>query len=391
MPRTKKKNVNDDDEMSSKANVSFEQVSELVRAASSAVLLPDLQKFNGEGSTAEAKEWLRSLEAQATIAGWNEKQKLETARRMLERAAKSWYLLNADDIESWKDFRKLFYESFVGEDDANVVDKFQRFNDREQKDDESAVEYILEKLRLGKDIGASVPDCKNAVCAGLTSSEMASYLRGFDYKKSADYLKRVREFQTYKGKTSEKNEKSSEADSTAVSSKQGDKVVCYNCNEVGDHLAKNCPKPKKPKFCSNCKSEGHRKSECTVNGNSGSSGSTGEGKGSEEKAVVLSVFARDNIEKAGQKYIKTAFIGEKVIENTLIDQGSRVCVIQASTAILLRIPSEECNEKIYGVGDFEVGVQCLGRLTVPITIDNVTVKTEVLIVSDNVLPARVLR
>ncbi|KAL6957082.1 hypothetical protein U1Q18_046104 [Sarracenia purpurea var. burkii] len=148
--------------------ISMEAIVELVRAANSTVPLPDLRKFSGETSTAEAKEWLRSLESQAIIGRWNESQKLETARRMLDKTALSWYHLTADNIKTWKDFQKLFQEAFIGNQDS-VIDRYERFTARIQKDDESASEYILEKLRLAKDIGASVQESKNAVCSGLHS------------------------------------------------------------------------------------------------------------------------------------------------------------------------------------------------------------------------------
>ena len=154
------------EEFSDTKQVPLSAVNDLVRAANSAVLLPNIAKFNGETSPAEAKEWLRTIKAQATIAQWVDKQKLETARRLLTDTGKAWYLLNADEIETWNDFCKLFFDNFVGEEDS-VIDKWERFQSHVQKEKESPREYVLDKLRLVKDVNASVRESKASVCASL--------------------------------------------------------------------------------------------------------------------------------------------------------------------------------------------------------------------------------
>lgn len=127
-----------------------------MRTASSTVLLPDIPKFNEEATPAEVKEWLRTIDSQATIAHWNNEQKLETARRLLTNAGREWYLLNADEISTWQNFQKI--------------------QTRIQRDKETPREYILAKLLLAKDVGASVSESKAAVCSGLHSADLAKYL-----------------------------------------------------------------------------------------------------------------------------------------------------------------------------------------------------------------------
>jgi len=40
------------------------------------------------------------------------------------------------------------------------------------------------------------------------------------------------------------------------------KIRCFNCGDIGDHLAAVCPEPSLPKRCHNCKSESHLIAEC---------------------------------------------------------------------------------------------------------------------------------
>ncbi|XP_065221214.1 uncharacterized protein LOC135846184 [Planococcus citri] len=308
----------------SKVDLSMNTVSEIVQAASSAVLLPEISKFTGEVSATEAKEWLKSVENQGLIGGWNNLQKLETAKRLLTKAAKSWYLLNADDIKSWSDFRSCFWETFIGEDDGNVVDKWERFSARCQQDNESSIEYIFDKLRLAKDVGASVAESKNAVCAGFKSEDMANYLRIYDYSKAADWSKRLREFESSKSKPD-------------VAESENEKPVV--------------PDP--------------------------------ETKKSESVLLVNTALGVDR-----EKYVKTAVINGKTISGALIDNGSSVCVMRASTAVTLcETIQPPSNTRIFGVGNLENGSEVLGKIVGTVSVDGVAVpETEILILRDNALP-----
>ena len=87
---------------------------------SSMELLPSLVKFTGETSATEAKEWTRSVKGQATVALWSSTQTLETAKRLLTKAAKSWFLYKQDDIKPWEDYEKEFYTVFIGSKKRNV-------------------------------------------------------------------------------------------------------------------------------------------------------------------------------------------------------------------------------------------------------------------------------
>ncbi|CAG7817144.1 unnamed protein product [Allacma fusca] len=236
----------------SKNTIPIDTVSEIVRAASSAVLLPNIPHFTGEVSSTEAKQWLNSIENQATIAGWNNIQKLEAAKRLLLKAAKTWYLLSADDIKTWYDFRQQFSETFIGS-ETNVVDKWERFSLRAQNENESPIEYIFDKLRLAKDVGASVTDSKNAVCSGFKNEEMANFLRVYDYSKAADWTRRLREFQSSKpslNRPSSPSDSSSDNDSNSEEKSSG---CLSNVSESGPfQRGKSCVEDDTPERMADC-------------------------------------------------------------------------------------------------------------------------------------------
>ncbi|KAL6954068.1 hypothetical protein U1Q18_050949 [Sarracenia purpurea var. burkii] len=214
--------------------VPLSTIGDLIKAANSAVLLPDLNAFDGNMSTAEAKEWLRSVEK-------------PRRDRKLERRTKA---RNSSEITN---------ESSA---ELNLIDKWQRFSSRVQGDKEPAVEYIFEKLRLANEVDASIYESKGSVCAGLKSEAMASFLRGFDYNTLAEWSHRLREFENYKPECSIREQQN---EASSFNATKSEKIKCFNCNREADHLARDCPLPKKPKFCTGCKTEGHGKKDCPKN------------------------------------------------------------------------------------------------------------------------------
>ncbi|KAL6952337.1 hypothetical protein U1Q18_044199 [Sarracenia purpurea var. burkii] len=362
--------------------IPLETFTEMLRAANSTVTLPDLPNFDGETSTAEAKEWLRSLDSQAIIGNWTEQQTLEAGRRMLTKTAKSWKI--------------------VGKKEDNVIDKWERFSSRVQKDNETITEYVLTKLRYAKEVGASVQESKNAVCMGLRSSDATTYLRIYDYNTAADWFQRIRDFESFKQKpktTNASNRNSTSSSNTNKATPNGistngtasssttnndttkgtpGQIYCYNCKKKTDHISKNCPEPKRPKFCSICKTEGHSKKECPKAENATEK---------DPKNVTATVVA-GNDKQNNEKYIKTAIINGKSVPKAMIDQGSRVCLITASTAVSLLEPIRKTETRIFGVGQLNVGTAVLGVITASIQIDGVCVdNVEILVVEDAVLPA----
>lgn len=138
-------------------------------------------------------------------------------------------------------------------------------------------EYASEKLRLGKEVGVSFEEAKGIVCAILKSSELANYLPHFDDYTVQDYLGHIREHQVFlaeKMKASTEKTKASndtvprrvtsasdhqkETSSSQNSNSQGQVrsyVRCYSCDEFAGHLSRDCPKERRSKFCTICKTE----------------------------------------------------------------------------------------------------------------------------------------
>jgi len=155
------------------------------------------------------------------------------------------------------------------------------------------VDHVFEKLRLGKAVGLTISEMKVAVCAGLQSRELARHLRAYDYDSVDDLMERIREQGSYTTERSTIELASGSGKSSVTTTSIGvasvetnrvhggnvtvksdttdgrsrtipSNIRCYNCGEFGVHFARNCPKEKRPKFCTACHTEGHTRRFCAT-------------------------------------------------------------------------------------------------------------------------------
>ncbi|XP_065223686.1 uncharacterized protein LOC135847881 [Planococcus citri] len=255
---------------------------------------------------------------------------------------------------------------------------------------------------------------------------MANYLRSFDYVSAESYIAKIREFNRFeKAKANFAHQPSSSPPSSTATNQTANSTPnpppsmllwrnenaqnrrsssaspppntnqppspndnsanrCYNCFQVTNHMARNCPELKRPKYCSICKTEGHSRTECMT-----PKPNTEPPKPNIEKSVNIaaaaSVTPSPSVEN---KYIKTSFINDTKIPESMIDPGSHICIVRASVAIRASSTIEKCRDRIYGVGQLETGTEVLGKIKAAVTVDKVTVKNvEILIVPDAVIPA----
>lgn len=371
-----------------------------------------IQQFNGEVSSSEAEQWLKSVDSTASINGWMDSIKLEAVRTQLTGAAKSWYSANHQEITTWTEFEARFRRTFVGE--TSTAERWDKMRNRLQSRDESAFAYFHDKVRLCKLLRLSFAEIKTQVLSGLRSHDQATILASRLHKDAdellADLRMAIELSQTRRnnfGKTAwkgserisarENNEptKSGDTGSTTVqhnsskdnvSSKDNinnvDTVTprpprCFNCQGTG-HYARQCTEPRRPPFCTLCKTEGHSRKFCT----SGNSNAT-EGT----KAVLF--VDTGLVSGTAQKYCKIAEIeGEKF--DAFVDTGASDCLIRASDAIRLKTKLKPCNVKLFGYGgDTEVNAENMACITVGI--DGVLCKNIcVFVVPDEAQPVSLL-
>lgn len=139
---------------------------------------------------------------------------------------------------------------------------------------------------------------------------------------------------------------------------------CYNCNEFGNHLAKNCPKPKVTTNMhksdeSNRKRQNYEnKSEERVNAMS-------------QKLTPLSVC---------MKRVKV----NNVSLEALIDTGSSLTLLRKHIADQLCLEVEKDERRLFGIGNSTTVT--LGKIQAQLQIDKVTLQTELFLVKDEAQP-----
>lgn len=97
------------------------------------------------------------------------------------------------------------------------------------------------------------------------------------------------------------------------------------------------------------------------------------------------------VDRSVLKYYKPVAINNVRLEYAMIDPGSRVCLVNATTANQLRVSLISTKSKIFGVGALEFGSTPLGEFSATIEIDSVIVDdVPVLVLADHEMPTPII-
>jgi len=127
--------------------------------------------FNGRESTQEAKVWLDTIKGLADLNGWPFNYRIQYVRSRLDGAALNWY--TGRRFNDWTDFEVQFKRIFIRE--LRTSDKWDLLKARYQSKDEHPMDYIMDKIRLCRDLQLTFADTRDHVLEGVFARELAMY------------------------------------------------------------------------------------------------------------------------------------------------------------------------------------------------------------------------
>lgn len=370
-------------------------------------VIPDVNKsvkcFTGSEPSHVAEDWLETIEGLADLNQWPFKFRLHFVRSNMSDAARNWFL--SKNFVSWSTFRERFKLVFVRE--LRMADKWDAMRSRVQHKDESLMSYFQDKVRLCKGVRLPFEEIRDYVLQGILSRELAMYAFGRKHDDEDQLLIDILEWQrqsdrrgdqpntpvstkvdhgkmwSKKETTSNQSEPSKFTSATRTimktesptSDSRHSTVKCYNCSGFG-HIARDCPRPKRPMKCSLCSAEGHTRGKCP---------SVKQEHPAQMCQVVVAECAGKNPFGKQVKINQVEFSG-------LIDSGSTVCLIRSSAAVRTKLPIVSSIKPLYAVGDMKTPrITSLAEIMGELVIDGVkTDKMQFLVVEDKAIPVEVL-
>ncbi|KAL1414053.1 hypothetical protein MTO96_007794 [Rhipicephalus appendiculatus] len=143
---------------------------------------------------------------------------------------------------------------------------------------------------------------------------------------------------------------------------------CYNCN-IYSHIARDCPKPKRPFKSRRCQATDHTQRNC-------------QAFSSNESNVVTEALT---CTRAGHVLIKQVIFNDDFTLVGIIDTGGSGCLLRASAAARCGIEMVQEPTALYGFGSKNMpATRSLGHCQANISIDDVVAgKIPVLVVPDD--------
>jgi len=230
-----------------------------------------------------------TIKGLADLNGWPFNYRIQYVRSSLDGVALNWY--TGRRFNDSVDFEVQFKRIFIRE--LRTSDKWDLLKARYQSKDEHLMDYVMDKIRLCRDLQLTFADTRDHVLEGVFVRELAMYalarVHTYEEEMISDMLhwqrlsdRRSVHFgrsgpQSLKQTTGtsmrkpNKVETSTEEFSNTKLQPQFSKVKtfnsigpkCFNSNGYG-HISHDCPKPKRPLKCSKCGADEHTRGKCTT-------------------------------------------------------------------------------------------------------------------------------
>lgn len=352
-----------------------------------------LSEFDPSQSGLSVDDWLRKINDCACLYHWDEVTTVYLALGKLKGLARVWYDGLSSNQFTWKEWQDKLRKTFPAKENFSKL--FHEAATYKIEPGQNLSEYCFNKLtKLNKlKLNLSDEQIVDCVIAGVSNKQILLSLRAANCKTFVELTQYVLNFQTaneephnnLSGSTSkteyQKRGKRNYLDvaqnSTESKRFRDSSFKCFTCGEVG-HKRLNCPLRNRQDFisrkiiCSYCNKLGHKEDACRKKIQKIS-------KVNQNQKTVN--FIGTN--KPVSIYHKQAKINNFVV-SCFVDLGSESTLLRKSVAdkIKLKQQSLEHVVELYG---FNSDSSVLPKLKciVNITIDSVTIETQVYIVNDS--------
>lgn len=316
-----------------------------------------LEKFSGDRSDRDVREWLDDFEQTCDNFGWQDVQKFVYGRRLLKGTAKL-FVSSSSGLNNWASLRAALEEEF--EDKVTSAEIHELLRNRKKKSDESYLQYIYHMQNIAKRgkieeealcdyvVRGIVDDPVNKVCLfGATEvSELKNRVQQYEKMKS-----QMRDSGRSSAKPAAKSEREKVKKSSKVSTK-GDaseptieEVRCYNCGNRG-HYANDCDMKSRGPKCFVCSDFGHRAKDC---------------KQQKEKEPEVNILTEERMP------VLQVTVGNNALR-TLFDTGSRYNLICESAYKRIGEPPLTTTPMVFS-GFGAMKTRARGKIVVGVCVD----------------------
>ncbi|CAI6352528.1 unnamed protein product [Macrosiphum euphorbiae] len=141
-------------------------------------ILPDVETaiwtFTGHESSAQAEDWVSSVDGLAKVNQWPLRHRLLYVRSHLSSAARSWCLMQ--DFHAWEDFLKGFRRAFVRT--LRKADLWRELEARIQAPGEPTIDYFYSKVGLCRSLDLTFGETHDYVLESLRSQQQSDCVFG---------------------------------------------------------------------------------------------------------------------------------------------------------------------------------------------------------------------
>lgn len=325
-----------------------------------------LVTFSGDG-TQSVQRWFVLFEETAELCFWTDAQKVIYVKRLLRGSAKLFANFECH-ARSYRDLKRALIEEFGKTLNSRQIHK--ELSAVTKKADETFQEYIYRVLELASHAEIEIEAKIQYIIDGVKDEESNKAILY-----SATSIKELRQrFTQYEAQRTNRNKAKHRPQIAGKDKPVGNAnrattpnpKKCYNCGDT-KHLGKECPHKTKGSKCYSCGEFGHIAAKC-------SKGSDLD-KGATTKRV-------DAVRSHGDKKIyKDVKILNKDV-TAVINSGSDLHLMRSSFYVLLGAPQiRPVAVKFDGMG--ATGHSTLGRFTVDVTIDGLTLTLDIDVVPDH--------
>ncbi|XP_046141945.1 uncharacterized protein LOC123987838 [Osmia bicornis bicornis] len=336
-----------------------------------------LRTFDGSNAY-PVEKWIEDFEEAAEIFRWTDLQKLVFAKRSLSGLAKL-FIQSERAVNSWNKLKDALKKEFISKSNSAQIHKM--LSERKLAVHESVQEYYLTMKELASRGSVEEEALIQYIVDGVTDDTPNKFIL-FAATTLEELKKRLETYEELRRKHREKsyfykkptqtNKESPAAASKSPGQPANSKTTiseirCFICGKKGHH-ANDCKDKSLGRKCFKCQSHGHIASDCPS--------IKKENLVTSPKINNISVLPSNNMTKE----IKI----NNITLNALIDTGSQLTIIRASSADKLNAPVlNKVDVTLSGLGKHTVST--LGYFSSVVNIDNSDFPCNIYVVPDNAI------